>query len=1483
MNRALLQILAFATFLGTASAAPVITEFMAGNSTTLEDGDGGFSDWIEIYNPGDAPIDLSSYSLTDGDGVWTIPVGVEIAPNGYLTVFASQATESAYRDGSGALHATFALALEGEPLQLMAPGGTIVVSGFENYPPQRRDVSYGIDPASGGVKFFMSPTPGAANGAGVAGFVEQVAFSVAHGFKDEAFDLALTTPTVGAEIFYSLDGSNPASVKVSQTLIESTMVAEDAALAAYVPVDAADGIQSGGKSWTDPDFVEPDGWIAGAGPVGFDSTIVPGDYTELIGLDLGDQMRSRSATALVRIPFDLTESEATGVDFLTLSVKYDDGFVAYINGVKVAEANAPAELDGASTATTSHRDTEAVVFEEFDAAAGISALRAGPNVLAVHALNSSVTGSDFLNSVQLTAARYESVAISGVPYTKPLQIDGTATVRAFAKKDGFADSPATTRTYLFGSDVIRQPENPEGFPDTWGEFTGTNGSRRGAPVPADYEMKPSIVNEDPAGMIETLKSLPSISIVADPDDLFGTEGILSNPFAGIDGRTGVFTIKPFVRDRHCSVEWIDPNGGPELQLDCGIRLSGGWSRHYIASPKKSFSLLFKEEFGPGKLRFKVFPDSDVDKFDRIILKAIFSNAWPDAARPPDYLRDHFLRKTRSDMGEPASHGTWVHLYLNGLYWGIFNPTERPDASYAASHFGGSKEDYDAVKHKGLTGPGGASNDSFEVIDGEGDAWLEAQTLARADLSEPEHYEAFRRYVDVKNLADYSIINTYTANADWPHKNWYANRRRADGAGWRFYSWDSEYALHDTRLDRTSASNRNTPAYLYSRARKNPEFRLLFADRVHKHLFNGGALTPEVNKERYSALAAIIEPAINGEAARWGDNGFTRQGRTNYTKSRWESARDGVLRFFDRRHDTALTQYRRADLYPDIEAPVFSQHGGDVSAGFQLEMTLPDGEVGQIYYTLDGSDPRVPQLGSEQPEELFVKENAPLSLQIPQSANDGFVADGKLWTDPDFAESATWLKGSGPVGFEGTPGGFNDFVNVNLEEQMRSISPSVLLRIPFELAEAALDDINFLKLRMKYDDGFIAYVNGVEVAQANAPANRDGTVPATTSHRDSEAEVFEEFDASAGVASLNPGRNLLAIQGFNASITGSDFLIGAELAGGKDLTISPSAVAYTGPATLTTSTTVKARLLKDEEWSALNEAYFQVGAEAASANNVVVSRIHYRPSAPSAAEAAMGHTNRSDFEYLQLMNIGATRVSLDGATFADGVTFDFGSGAGNQLEPGGTLLVVENREAFTIRFGTGRAIAGQYSGKLSDNGETIQLLSANGEAIAEFSYDDNEPWPVLADGDGLALGLVAPETKPDPKSGSNWQAVAADPSGTPGIVLADWMAVNGFTDPDADDTGTGVSNLIAFALGYDLSPFAPSIRRTGGESVFMWQIRTESSDVTVTAEHTTDLSTWTEAAPGALTTETRAHGVSLVRFSMPLGSEGYVRLRISGTP
>jgi hypothetical protein len=139
-----------------------------------------------------------------------------------------------------------------------------------------------------------------------------------------------------------------------------------------------------------------------------------------------------------------------------------------------------------------------------------------------------------------------------------------------------------------------------------------------------------------------------------------------------------------------------------------------------------------------------------------------------------------------------------------------------------------------------------------------------------------------------------------------------------------------------------------------------EYRMRFGDRVHKHFFNDGTLRPAAASARFMARANEIDLAIIAESARWGD---AKTGNNPpYTKNdNWLPAINNIVNNYfnhspETRTDIVLEQFEDRDWYPDVEAPVFNQHGGEVGAGFELTMTNPG--PGVIYYTLDGTDPRL---------------------------------------------------------------------------------------------------------------------------------------------------------------------------------------------------------------------------------------------------------------------------------------------------------------------------------------------------------------------------------------------------------------------------------------------------------------------------------------------------------------------------------------------
>ncbi len=1145
----------------------------------------------------------------------------------------------------------------------------------------------------------------------------------------------------------------------------------------------------------------------------------PPAFMDLIQTDIKTSMYAQHASAYARLPF--FAGEEPDLEGLSLNVRFDDGFIAYINGVEVARANAPNKLGFDSVAESDRGAEVAAIVKHFDLRPFESLIEPGENFLAIHALNDSVYSSDFLLETQLEKGAIRTVlsdvgyfeipspgllntdmklglvpvpiidvgsgfmkdafeveilsdlegvsiyyttdgsipdALSGHPYTSPIQIRKTTVLRAVGLRDGWIPSPVLTRSYLFTSDIALQDQSSAletGFPTRWGSQT------------ADYGLDTRVVGNqgrDSFGgryqktIQDDLLSLPSMSLVMDADTLFGLRGIYAN-----SGSRGEAWEKPV------SVELIYPEGGRKgFQENAGLRIQGGAFRKFNLTLKKSFRLVFRGQYGASQLDFPLFGPDATDSFDNVVLRANGNDGWPYGGAQALYMRDAFAMETARAMGIKAPHTNFVHLYLNGIYWGLYNLVERPDAAFSSSYYGGDKENWDAL-----------NQDS--VPDGNRDAWNRLLGILDSGIDSKELFNriqgkgpdgirdlSMENLLDVRNLIDYCILNFYMGNQDWPGRNFWVGRDREGDEGFKFYPWDTETSMglgSDLNTDRTGVDS--SVARPYAVLKKNPDFRLWFADRVQHHFFNGGSffvhpdkpqwsvVKPENNvpASRFAQLAAQIERSIVGESARWGDQLVNRP----FTWDDWSRERDNLLtHYFPRRSAIVLDQLRRAGLYPRIEAPAFNHAGGNVDVDFSLSMSA---QGGTIFYTLDGSDPRS-RLQSKEISRFDLFDSATQKRVLVPSADNGGDAFGSDWyEDVGFADDA-WMFGVGGIGYD-TGNDYEKFIGMDVTDSMQGQNGSVFIRIQFETGSRINEETNLMVLRMRYDDGFEAFLNGVHIASSNAPEILKWDSFATGTHEDSVAVQFQDFDISGFISHLHAGTNLLAIQGLNVSSVSSDFLIDAELMVGQQEIIGeqPTSRIYETPIILRDLTTIKARTLSGSEWSALSEATYVVGNP-----RVMVSELHFHPEDPSFEEMAFGYLDADEFEFIEIHNPRTTTFTLDGLRFVDGVDFDFTRSSIRRLSPGASLLLVKNRVAFEMRYGKGLPIAGEFTGNFSNSGERVALADSDNQVLIEFSYDDGEP--VFKSGDGSGYTLIAVEDADNPNEETYWKTSEAM-GGTPG--------------------------------------------------------------------------------------------------------------------
>jgi hypothetical protein len=531
-------------------------------------------------------------------------------------------------------------------------------------------------------------------------------------------------------------------------------------------------------------------------------------------------------------------------------------------------------------------------------------------------------------TIRYTLDGSRPTATKGKVYAGPIAIDTTATLRAAAYKSGLRASNVDTHTYLFPEHIAKQPALPAGLPAKWNGHT------------ADYGMDPDVVN-DPTyrgRVAKALRVIPTLSLVLNRDDFFKTGQGIYPQGEGVE--------------KAVSMELIYHDTGEGLQGDGSVQIVGGSSTRRWKTDKLSMRIKFTSRFGDTSFRHPIFGDEATDRFDTLIVDARLANVWsygggvgPSAQRARgQYVRDQYTADLQNQMGGHAPHGFPVHVYVCGIYWGLHMLHERPDEHFAAAYLGGNKEDYDVMKHRRATVVSGSSSSYNALI-----------SATSKNLSSVAAYADVRDQLDVAGFIDYLLINYYTGNFDWSHQNWYAsfNRNIPDGR-WLFHSWDTEHNLESVNENVTNRNNAASPTGFHHQLRKNAEYRVLFGDRVHRHFFNDGVMTPGRAGESYLARLNVVDEAVVAESARWGDS----QRPKPFTRDKeWIAEKNRLLKqYFPKRTSIVLNQLRGQNLYPSLAAPTFSQHGGLVATDFKLTLAAPKGE---IHYTLDGTDPRLP--------------------------------------------------------------------------------------------------------------------------------------------------------------------------------------------------------------------------------------------------------------------------------------------------------------------------------------------------------------------------------------------------------------------------------------------------------------------------------------------------------------------------------------------
>jgi hypothetical protein len=942
-------------------------------------------------------------------------------------------------------------------------------------------------------------------------------------------------------------------------------------------------------------------------------------------------------------------------------------------------------------------------------------------------------------TIRYTTDGSEPALNHGQIYTEPLNVSATTVVRAVSV-DGATLSAVATHSFILPATLPLQTGIPSGYPVLWG---GNN--------PADYEIDPEVVALEGDALTAAIEALPNVSLVTHRDNLFdATSGIYLNTLErGIEW------------ERPVSAEILFPDG-ESVQIDAGVRIHGGGSRFPERNPKHSLRLYFRSDYGPSRFDYPIFGAAGVTSFDKLLLRANYNNTWIHSNYPlngivetqrlhAQYVRDQIARDLERDQGQPYIRGRFVHLWLNGLYWGLYNLVERPDSDFAADHFGGDKSEWDVIA-------------ALEVKDGTLDAYWTMRGIAETGVEAPEDYQRLLALLDRDNFIDYILLNHYIGSHDWDQSNWYAMRRRLDGERFRFFSWDAEHAMEDVDdLRPLDYSYAYQPTRIFDRALGNPDFRMAVADRIHRHLSGDGALTPENHVALWQERTGQIDQAIVAESARWGD--YRRDVQTApgaldlYLRDpHWLAERQRILtQYLPTRRDVVLNEYRARGLYPAVEAPVLSDSGGQKPVGFSVTIENPNpvDQQGQVVYSLV-EDPRA--------------DGGATAPSATAYATNIVLAEGRHTLRSRVLRDGEWSALSQAVFVVGLPVG--------------TVAINELHYNPLDLSAPAVagSELEFIEL-INHGDEPIDLAgwtlgNAIDPFVFNqATIVEPGEYLVLASNSAEFLAFYGRLADGEYLGQLGNGGETLELR--------DNLAILVDSVTWDDVPPWPTAPDGLGPSLELIDPELDNALAdswgpSSADWGSPGTANSAVGVDpclGVALPSLVLAEIHYNP--PVAEDSG---------DWVEVLNFGSSAIDLDGLQFRDeGHSFVI---AGETiLDAGGSIVIAQDLAAFSALHPSVSNVLGSTGFGLSGGGERIDLATADECVIDEVTYDDALPWPLEADGLGRSLVLTDPladNTQPEA-----WWPSARD-GGSPGQGNRE-IVVDGFESGSASRWSNSVPN------------------------------------------------------------------------------------------
>ena len=1196
--------------------------------------------------------------------------------------------------------------------------------------------------------------------------------------------LALVTP--GGSVEHSFSPSYPAQVTnvsygLSQSGTATTILPQGASGFAGVAQSQADfnNNYNGWNTSVNGSFTGST-WRGITSGVGYERSAGFGSWIGTNG-DFESEMYNTNSSVFLRLPFNITDPSA--ISDLVLRMRWDSGFVAYINGVEVAADRKPSSaLTWNSSASEDRPDAQNDDWESFNIDMSGITLLTGNNLLAIHGMNDRVGSSDMLCLPELDAISSPANGGQKVYFTSPTPgnvneggssdlpplIDDVTDVVSPLPQGGGGSSPFTvtalvTETQhpvdtvklfyrvMFNSEVELTMRDDGVAPDTLADdgiysvSVPTNGMAPGQMLRWRIEASDDQNN---------IKLSPPY---ADPND--------SDRYYGTIANSGITTSNLSI------LHWF-------VESPSAANTRGGTrsSFYYLG---RFYDNIQTDLHGQTTSVFaKKSYDIDFNKGNRFTWKDGANKAkdvnlltnWADKTK----MRNTMAYEVFRDAGAAHHYAFPVRVQQNAVFFSVADMVEDGDDRYL-ERIGFDPEGALYKMYNSLNGTSGTSKKTRQDEDKS-----DLQALVNG-LSESQSQNTRRLYgydnVDIPETVNYLAGLVLAGSQDQGHKNYYVYRDTNGTGEWMPLVWDLDLSLgHDwggqgyfdddliwTQNLQFGPSNR-LKTFIWN----SPELNAMFVRRVRSLMDEllEPSTTPLAQRKmenRINELADLIDPT-----------GVTSDADLDFSK--WGSWQDGGGGSTNSSHRLRNQAQRLIDQYlPNRRSYLYG--GSPSSSG----LGIPSAQLAMPNLTIEDIE-FLPASGNQEEEYFVLKNRENTSVDI----------------------SGWQIKGAVEMTFK----------------------PGTI--IPAGNGDAAAQYVGLLHVA-KSSPAFRARSSGAKGGEYRfIQGGYSGQLSA-------RGETIELWDSQGNM------------------ITSKSY----------------------------------------------------AGTPSLAQQFLRVSELNYHPAEPSAAEASqISGLTESDFEFVELVNTGATNLVLDGASFTEGIDFVFPTST--TLAAGGRLVIAKNVTAFELRYGTGLNVIGDYSGLLDNGGERLKIVDALGESILDFEWNDK--WYPPSDGDGHTLVIHDPNIAFNLYDESLSWGLSPDQGGSPslpnGVVMvhfegwrfdqfnsterSDAQIGMKASDPDSD----GLTNWAEYCFGTNprvaddvFMQLIPAIHTGQSYAAISVTRRSNAFDVLWGLEACDDLSSWLGAASAEHGSPSSLGGgleQAILRSDTLLNSTGPMFFRVSAT-